>query len=112
VTRAADSTDFCDFLQKIKRKTKKKKVTVFMDNLNVHRSKMVKEKLDQLKFDYIFNAPYSPNGNPIESFFSVLKQKYRKLWMEELATGVQTNRKSKAERALVALSDLSHFNFL
>ena len=49
-----------------------------MDNLAVHRSKLIRERLDELSIAYIFNPPYSPEYNGIESVFSIFKNDFKK----------------------------------
>jgi len=44
-----------------------------MDNLSLHRSIEIRERMDELGFGYIFNAAYSPEFNPIETVFSLAK---------------------------------------
>jgi transposase len=47
-----------------------------MDNARIHHSKeFIKANFDG-KIRILYNAPYSPDLNPIENFFSVLKKKY------------------------------------
>ena len=48
-----------------------------MDNLSVHRSKTTIAYMDSLGLVPIFNAAYSPDYNPIENLFSVVKGAYR-----------------------------------
>ena len=48
-------------------------ICLYMDNLSVHRSKVVKERMDELGFAYIYSPAYSPEFNPIESVFSIAK---------------------------------------
>jgi len=57
-----------------------------MDNLSVHTSKISKEKMNDLGMRYIYNVPYSPDFNPIEMCFSVLKNTFKKLRMNNLVT--------------------------
>ena len=49
-----------------------------MDNLSVHRSRDVKERMDELSIPYIFSPPYSPDYNPIELVFSLFKKEMKK----------------------------------
>ena len=49
-----------------------------MDNLSVHRSNEVKERMDELQMKYIFGPAYSPDLNPIESVFSIAKHYIKK----------------------------------
>ena len=45
-----------------------------MDNLSVHRSRDVRERMDELSIPYIFGPPYSPDYNPIELVFALFKK--------------------------------------
>ena len=48
-------------------------ICVYMDNLSVHRSREVRDRMDELSIPYIFSPPYSPDYNPIEMVFSMLE---------------------------------------
>ena len=78
---------FLGFLRNLKSKTKRRKVALYMDNLNVHQTSLVTSTMDQLKLDYIYNAPYSPETNPIELCFAYIKQEYKKRRLQKLVTG-------------------------
>ena len=53
-----------------------RKVVFFMDNAPVHPKKALNDLLKDMKDKkIIFNAPYSPECNPIEKFFAEWKQK-------------------------------------
>ena len=47
-----------------------------MDNLTVHKTRVVVEFMDENEISYIYNVPYSPDYNPIESVFSKVKKYY------------------------------------
>ncbi len=64
---------FKQFLQNLRDKFFFDDICIYMDNLAVHRSNEVKERLDELSIPYIFSPPYSPDYNPIESVFSIFK---------------------------------------
>lgn len=49
-----------------------------MDNLPVHRTSDVEEKCKELDITRIFNKSYSPDFNPIESVFSIVKNAYKR----------------------------------
>ena len=55
-----------------------------MDNLSVHRSLVVRERLDELSIAYIYSPPYSPDFNGIESVFSIFKNKLKKERMKAI----------------------------
>ena len=48
------------FLEDLRRRHWADDVAVFMDNLSVHKSGDVTERLEELSIPAIFNAPYSP----------------------------------------------------
>ena len=54
-----------------------KKLLLF-DNARAHTASKVLDKIKETNNDYLLNVPYSPQLNPIESFFSQLKH-YLKL---------------------------------
>ena len=51
-----------------------RQVVLLMDNVNFHHSEAVIETAKMLKVSVLFNAEYSPQLNPIEQYFRVLKQ--------------------------------------
>ena len=50
-----------------------------MDNLSVHKTRGMMELYKSLSITPIFNIPYSPDFNGIESYFSLVKASYKKL---------------------------------
>jgi transposase len=59
---------------------------VFLDNLSVHHSKIVRQFMKDKELEVLFNVPYSPDYNPIENVFNILKQKFKKLRMSAIST--------------------------
>lgn len=47
--------------------------TLLLDNARIHHAKIVKELINELGHNLFFNAPYSPEFNPIELVFSKVK---------------------------------------
>ena len=60
-----------------------------MDNLEVHKTKEVLETSERLKARPIFNVPYSPDFNGIETYFSLLKGEYKKLILKRIINGIK-----------------------
>ncbi len=56
-----------------------------MDNLTVHHSRIVKSHMKELGFKAIFNVPYSPQYNPIELVFGLIKRVFKKLRLSKVA---------------------------
>lgn len=50
---------------------------VLLDNASIHKSKVVKEAFDRMGLSQVFTAPYSPEWNPVELYFSEIKRQYR-----------------------------------
>ena len=48
-------------------------ICLVMDNLRVHHSNAVKDRMEEQGFEYVFTPVYSPDLNPIESVFSQFK---------------------------------------
>ena len=58
-----------------------------MDNLAVHRSRIIKERLDELSIAYVYNPPYSPEFNGIETVFSIFKTRFKKKRLQYIQQG-------------------------
>ena len=52
---------------------------IVLDNAKVHRSRDMREVLDQLNCGHIFLPPYSPDYNPIELFFNIVKNNLKRI---------------------------------
>ncbi len=55
---------------------------MFLDNLSVLKTKDAKHLFEKLNITEIFNVPYCPQFNGIESYFSQLKATYKKLLLK------------------------------
>ena len=62
-------------------------LVVYCDNLSVHRSKQVRERMDELSIGYVFSPPYSPDLNPIERIFSIAKRELKKRRLQAVLHG-------------------------
>ena len=58
---------------------------MFLDNLRVHHTNKVKELCKELDIPLVFNLAYSPDYNPIETYFSLLKNHYKRLKLNYIA---------------------------
>ena len=73
-----DQYSFMEFIQSLAYQNQGSRLAIFMDNLNVHKTKAVNDLLTRLKIYRIFSVPYSPQYNGIESYWFLLKQIYKK----------------------------------
>ena len=69
---------FKTYIEELRRKYFFDDLCIYMDNLAVHRSKVIKERLDELSIECIFNPAYSPDLNGVESVFSIFKNLYKR----------------------------------
>lgn len=51
--------------------------TIIMDNAAIHKSEKTKEIIEKHGHELLFLPPYSPDFNPIEKVFGVLKRKLK-----------------------------------
>ena len=58
-----------------------------MDNLSVHKSREVRERMDELSIAYIFAPAYSPEYNPIEAVFSIFKNYIKRQRLAAIVNG-------------------------
>lgn len=70
---SVDSEKFIDFIESKLKPCLKKGDVIIMDNCKIHYAKRVTEKLKQMSVQTLFMPPYSPELNPIEETWSVIK---------------------------------------
>ena len=58
--RSVNGEKYAEFLKDLRKQLGSKKVTLFIDNLGVHKSPLAKEAYRAVNFDVIFNVPYHP----------------------------------------------------
>ena len=59
-------------------KDKYKNYLIIMDNAVIHRSKQIRELIEQTDNSLLYSVPYHPETNAIEEFFSQLKHYIKK----------------------------------
>ena len=78
--------EFVEFVEILSAKFLGQEFAIFMDNLQVHKTKEVLETCKRLKARPIFNVPYSPDFNGIETCFS---GEYKMLILERIIKGIK-----------------------
>lgn len=73
-----DSERFNGWLEKCLLPCLRKSQVVVMDNAAFHKSKKTKELIESVGCRLLFQPAYSPDLNPIEQQWAVLKRKFRK----------------------------------
>jgi transposase len=80
--KAINTEVFVAFINQIADKLGGGDFALFLDNLSVHKTKDAKHLFEKLNITEIFNVPYCPQFNGIESYFSQLKATYKKLLLK------------------------------
>ena len=88
---AITTKEFVEFMEMLSAKFHGQDFAIFMDNLQVHKTKEVLDTCKRLKARPIFNVPYSPDFNGIETYFSLLKGEYKKLLLKRLIKGINVD---------------------
>ena len=68
---------FFEFLKHVRQKNPFDKIALFMDRLSVHTSKKAIKKMELYRIQPIYNSAYSPDFNPIENVFSIVKRRIK-----------------------------------
>ena len=102
--RSIDTTKFIKFLKKLRKKFGRKKLVIYMDNLRVHISNLVKEAYWDLDIEPIFAPAYSPEYNPIEFVFAILKQTVKTLRLQDM---LQRKKRSYEKLIEIAVNKLT-----
>ena len=76
VAGSVTTSFFCDFLTQLKDAPQR---YVLMDNIAFHHSARALEALRNIGKTVVFTPPYSPELNPVENLFGVLKHHWRRL---------------------------------
>jgi transposase len=67
---AINTEVFIQFVRQLSEKLGGGDFALFLDNLSVHKTKEAKRLFEELNITEIFNVPYCPQFNGIESYFS------------------------------------------
>jgi transposase len=68
----------------------RKKVTIVLDNHLAHKTNDVSNLAHQLGFELLFQPPYTPEINSIESLWSVVKRDIKKDLLKHRDTELST----------------------
>ena len=97
-TDKINSIIFNDFIQNIIIKHKIKGNTFVFDNVSFHKNKQMLDFITNSGNFYLFTPPYSPNNNPIENMFGIIKSEFSKQIISDI---IDKNILSKKEYKLI-----------
>ena len=103
--RAINTEVFLAFVKQIAQKLDGGDFALFLDNLNVHKTKEAKLLFESLNITEIFNVPYCPQFNGIESFFSQVKATYKKMLLKCVIEEVPYDTVSLIKESIQSISD-------
>jgi len=75
----ANAALFLYWIDNILRPELKKGQVVIMDNCSIHKSVKVREAIESAGCRLIYLPPYSPDLNPIENYWAVMKNNIKKI---------------------------------
>ena len=105
--RSINTSKFLVFVDDLRRKRWGDDIALFVDRLSVHRSNLVKERLEELSIPLIFNASYEPNYMPIENVFARVKANFRRLRLDDIAANKKENIASNISKSFDSIDQ--HF---
>ena len=71
---SVDKMKFKVFLDELRARYFLDDICIYFDNLSVHKSLEVRQRINELSIANIFSPIYSPDYNPIEYVFSIAKK--------------------------------------
>ncbi len=78
------STTACDFAKFLEMLPCANGAVVMMDNASIHKTELIQKVCEQRQFQPLYTPPYTPDSNPIENVFSVLKNRFRSVLSKDI----------------------------
>jgi len=103
--KSINTEEFQRFIKLLSERFSGKPFALFLDNLSVHKTNVSKELLESLGIKSIFNVPYSPQFNGIESYFSLLKAEYKKLLLRQIVKKESADSVGMIKMAIKLVND-------
>ena len=90
---AINTETFVAFVRQLAEKLGGGDFALFLDNLSVHKTRPAKLLFEELNITEIFNVPYCPQFNGIESYFAKVKATFKKLLLQHMIKDVHVETK-------------------
>jgi len=74
----------CEFLERIRERNPDKPIIIVLDNFRSHLARKTRRKAKKLNIILVFLPPYSPDLNPIEQIWRVIKRILSPLFIKTL----------------------------
>ncbi len=93
-----------DFLRALRTRMKRQKTYIFLDNLQVHHTHLVRNNAEENNQVLIFNASYSSHLNPIERLWAVAKRQFIKDCVTDADFRMQEEVKALVKKCILEAS--------
>ena len=70
---SVNTDKFQDYIDNLYERNRKDKLLLYMDNLGGHVANLTKQKMSEYGMRFVYNVPYQPDLNAVESVISILK---------------------------------------
>jgi transposase len=70
--------EFLIFVEAVADRYNGERVSMFLDNLRLHHSRLVATRCEELNIKLVFNAAYASENNPVENLWQLAKRIFRK----------------------------------
>ena len=101
---AINTEVFLAFVRQLSEKLGGGDFALFLDNLSVHKTKDAKRLFEEHNITEIFNVPYCPQFNGIESYFAQVKATYKKLLLQHMIKDVHVDTEELIRWSLETVS--------
>ena len=88
---SVNNEKFKIFLDELRAKFFFDDICIYMDNLTVHTSKVIKERMDELGFAYVYSPVYSPQFNGVEEVFAMAKREIKRRRLQAIIDNEDVN---------------------
>ena len=102
--KSVNTEKFIQYLVNLRNANLYQRIAIFMDNLSVHKTLLVRAKMMELQISALFNVPYQPDYNPCESCNSKIKNYYKRTKLNKLANEEEVNCEELIAESIVQLS--------
>ena len=103
--KAINTEVFVGFVRQLSEKLAGDDFALFLDNLSVHKTKDAKSLFEELNITEIFNVPYCPQFNGIESYFAQVKATYKKTLLKSVIRDIHYDTLDLIKQAIQSVSN-------
>jgi transposase len=95
---------FKTFLEELRQLHFADNIAVFLDQHIIHTSKKTTARYEELGIEFIPNAAYSPNYQPIENIFALVKARFKKKRLQDLLDGRKEDVRENIRQSFASIT--------